>query len=155
MAYNTPGERLLFSVVRLKYKKEKGIFTGTGFLFAYKEDIYLITNKHVANNVIEGNYIMTKADIVNEIAKNTGVDKASVLASVESFMEIVKDSLAKNENVYLRGFGSFIVKKRAQKTARNISKNTTIIIPEHNIPAFKPAKTFVVQVKDASQKEKK
>jgi len=90
---------------------------------------------------------MTKADIVNEIAKNTGVDKASVLATVESFMDVVKDSLAGNENVYLRGFGSFIVKKRAQKTARNISKNTTIIIPEHNIPAFKPAKTFVAQVK--------
>ncbi|MFA5650093.1 MAG: HU family DNA-binding protein [Proteiniphilum sp.] len=92
---------------------------------------------------------MTKADIVNEIAKDTGVDKASVLATVESFMEVVKDSLANNENVYLRGFGSFIVKKRAQKTARNISKNTTIIIPEHNIPAFKPAKTFVAKVKEA------
>ncbi len=92
---------------------------------------------------------MTKADIVNEIAKNTGVDKASVLATVESFMEVVKDSLANNENVYLRGFGSFIVKRRAQKTARNISKNTTIIIPEHNIPAFKPAKTFVAKVKEA------
>lgn len=92
---------------------------------------------------------MTKADIVNEIAKNTGVDKASVLATVESFMDVVKDSLAKDENVYLRGFGSFIVKKRAQKTARNISKNTTIIIPEHNIPAFKPAKTFVSQVKES------
>ena len=91
---------------------------------------------------------MTKADIVNEIAKNTGVDKASVLATVESFMEVVKDSLASNENVYLRGFGSFIVKKRAQKTARNISKNTTIIIPEHNTPAFKPARTFVTQVKE-------
>ena len=91
---------------------------------------------------------MTKADIVNEIAKNTGVDKASVLATVESFMDVVKDSLAGNENVYLRGFGSFIVKKRAQKTARNISKNTTIIIPEHNIPAFKPAKSFVAQVKE-------
>ena len=90
---------------------------------------------------------MTKADIVNEIAKNTGVDKASVLATVESFMEVVKDSLANKENVYLRGFGSFIVKKRAEKTARNISKNTTIIIPAHNIPAFKPAKTFVAQVK--------
>lgn len=90
---------------------------------------------------------MTKADIVNEIAKKTGVDKTSVLATVESFMEVVKDSLANSENVYLRGFGSFIVKKRAQKTARNISKNTTIIIPEHNIPAFKPAKTFVSQVK--------
>ena len=98
---------------------------------------------------------MTKADIVNEIAKNTGVDKTSVLATVESFMDVVKGSLSKNENVYLRGFGSFIVKKRAQKTARNISKNTTIIIPEHNIPAFKPAKTFVGKVKDGSKKAKK
>jgi DNA-binding protein HU-beta len=92
---------------------------------------------------------MTKADIVSEIAKGTGIDKSSVLVIVESFMDVVKDSLAKNENVYLRGFGSFIVKKRAQKTARNISKNTTIIIPEHNIPAFKPAKTFVAQVKES------
>ena len=90
---------------------------------------------------------MTKADIVNEIAKNTGVDKASVLATVESFMEVVKDSLANKENVYLRGFGSFIVKKRAEKTARNISRNTTIIIPAHNIPSFKPAKVFMEQVK--------
>ncbi|MBO7234520.1 MAG: integration host factor subunit beta [Paludibacteraceae bacterium] len=90
---------------------------------------------------------MTKAEIVNEIARNTGVDKATVLTTVEAFMEAVKDSLAKNENVYLRGFGSFIVKTRAKKTARNISKNTTIIIPEHNIPAFKPAKTFLSQVK--------
>lgn len=90
---------------------------------------------------------MTKADVVNEIAKNTGLDKATVLATVESFMDVVKDSLAKKENVYLRGFGSFIIKERAQKTARNISKNTTIIIPAHQIPAFKPAKTFVVAVK--------
>ena len=90
---------------------------------------------------------MTKADIVNEIAKRTGVDKTSVLATVESFMDVVKDSLANDDNVYLRGFGSFIVKRRAQKTARNISKNTTIIIPAHNIPAFKPSKTFVSQVK--------
>lgn len=90
---------------------------------------------------------MTKAEIVNEIARNTGVDKATVLTTVEAFMEAVKDSLAKNENVYLRGFGSFIVKTRAKKTARNISKNTTIIIPEHNIPSFKPAKTFLAQVK--------
>lgn len=90
---------------------------------------------------------MTKADIVREISKNTGIDKQTVLASVESFMELVKDSLAQGENVYLRGFGSFVVKKRAQKTARNISKNTTIIIPEHNIPSFKPAKTFNDKVK--------
>jgi DNA-binding protein HU-beta len=79
---------------------------------------------------------MTKADIVSEISKNTGIDKATVLASVESFMDIVKNSLSQGDNVYLRGFGSFVIKKRAQKTARNISKNTTIIIPEHNIPSF-------------------
>ncbi|NDP20775.1 MAG: integration host factor subunit beta [Paludibacter sp.] len=90
---------------------------------------------------------MTKADIVNEIAKNTGIDKATVLTTVEAFMETVKDSLSKNENVYLRGFGSFVIKQRAEKTARNISKNTTIIIPAHNIPSFKPAKTFVSVVK--------
>ncbi len=96
---------------------------------------------------------MTKADIVNEIAKNTGIDKASVLATVESFMDVVRESLAENENVYLRGFGSFIVKKRAQKTARNISKNTTIIIPEHNIPSFKPAKAFVNLVKEQTKRK--
>jgi DNA-binding protein HU-beta len=90
---------------------------------------------------------MTKADIVNEISKNTGIDKATVLTTVEAFMEAVKLSLSKDENVYLRGFGSFIIKERAEKTARNISKNTTIIIPAHKIPAFKPAKTFVSVVK--------
>ena len=90
---------------------------------------------------------MTKADIVREIAKKTGIENATVLASVEAFMETVKESLAKEENVYLRGFGSFILKKRAAKTARNISKNTTLIIPEHNIPAFKPSKTFMDRVK--------
>ncbi len=90
---------------------------------------------------------MTKADIVNEIAKETGIDKLTVLKTVESFMENVKDSLGKGENVYLRGFGSFVVKTRAQKVARNISKNTSIIIPAHNIPSFKPAKTFVSAVK--------
>lgn len=90
---------------------------------------------------------MTKADIVNEIAKNTGIDKATVLQTVEAFMETVKGSLGRNENVYLRGFGSFIIKRRAEKTARNISKNTTIIIPAHNIPSFKPAKTFMSVVK--------
>ncbi|MDY2828544.1 MAG: HU family DNA-binding protein [Sodaliphilus sp.] len=90
---------------------------------------------------------MTKADIVSEISKSTGIDKASVLTTIEKFMEEVKDSLGNGENVYLRGFGSFIVKTRSQKTARNISKNTTIIIPEHNIPAFKPAKVFMDRVK--------
>ncbi|MFW6276005.1 MAG: HU family DNA-binding protein [bacterium] len=90
---------------------------------------------------------MTKADIVNEISTKTGVEKVKIKEIVESFMGIVKDSLEKNENVYLRGFGSFIIKKRAEKTGRNISKNTTIIIPAHNIPAFKPSKTFMQKVK--------
>lgn len=90
---------------------------------------------------------MTKADIVNEIAKTTGIEKVVVLETLEKFMEIVKDSLANDKNIYLRGFGSFIVKTRSQKTARNISKNTTIIIPEHKIPAFKPAKVFMEEVK--------
>lgn len=90
---------------------------------------------------------MTKADIVNEISRSTGIERANVLATIENFMSIVKDSLAKGESVYLRGFGSFIVKARSEKTARNISKNTTIIIPAHNIPAFKPSKAFMQEVK--------
>ena len=90
---------------------------------------------------------MTKADIVNEISKGTGVEKAQVQQIVEAFMESIKDSLTSNKNVYLRGFGSFIVKRRAEKVARNISKNTTITIPAHNIPAFKQAKSFAGKVK--------
>ena len=91
---------------------------------------------------------MTKADIVNEISQKTGIEKATVLATVEAFMETVKDSLAGGNEVFLRGFGSFILKNRATKTARNISKKTTIIIPEHHIPAFKPAKVFLQSIKD-------
>ena len=90
---------------------------------------------------------MTKADIVNEIAKSTGVEKAQVQQIVESFMEAIKDSLTANKNVYLRGFGSFIVRHRSDKVARNISKTTTITVPAHNIPAFKPAKSFAGKVK--------
>ena len=90
---------------------------------------------------------MTKADIVNEISKELGLEKRLVLEVVEAFMENVRNSLIENNPVYLRGFGSFITKKRATKVARNISKNTTIVIPEHNIPAFKPAKSFVAKVK--------
>ena len=90
---------------------------------------------------------MTKADIVSEIAKKTGVEKTQIQTIVEAFMEEVKGSLEKKENVYLRGFGSFIIKTRAEKVARNISKNTTITIPAHNIPAFKPAKSFASKIK--------
>ena len=91
---------------------------------------------------------MTKADIVSQVSENTGIEKAIVQNAIEAFMESVKESLAGGRNVYLRGFGSFIVKKRAEKVARNISKNTTVIVPEHFIPSFKPADSFVVQVKD-------
>ena len=91
---------------------------------------------------------MTKADIVNEISRTTGIEKAAVQTTVEAFMEAIKGSVIDGKNVYLRGFGSFVVKKRAEKTARNISKNVTIKIPEHFIPSFKPSKSFVNQVKD-------
>jgi len=91
---------------------------------------------------------MTKAEIVAEIANKTGIEKVAVQATVEAFMDTIKKSMINGENVYLRGFGSFTIKKRAEKTGRNISKNTTIIIPAHNIPAFKPAKTFVNEVKN-------
>ena len=91
---------------------------------------------------------MTKADIINGIASSTGISKKDVSAVVESFMDAIKNSmLEKKENVYLRGFGSFIIKHRAEKTARNISKNTTITIPTHNFPSFKPAKTFIEDMK--------
>jgi len=93
---------------------------------------------------------MTKAEIVKEISNQTGVEKAEVLKTVEAFMETIKDSLGDGKNVYLRGFGSFVVKKRAEKTARNISKNTSIIIPAHNIPSFKPSKTFINKVKQGN-----
>ena len=95
---------------------------------------------------------MTKADIVAEISNRTGIEKVTVQVAVEAFMESVKNSLIQGENVYLRGFGSFIVKHRKQKTGRNISKNVSIVIPAHNIPAFKPSKTFTSEVKIKSSK---
>ena len=90
---------------------------------------------------------MTKADIVSNISYKLGIDRTDVQATVEKFMKEVKVSLEKGENVYLRGFGSFIIKTRAEKTGRNISQNTALKIPAHNIPSFKPAKIFVQGVK--------
>ncbi|MDY6277006.1 MAG: HU family DNA-binding protein [Bacteroidales bacterium] len=90
---------------------------------------------------------MTKAVIVNEVAKATGIEKVTVQTVVESFMESVKGSVKRGEPVYLRGFGSFIIKHRAEKAARNITRNTTLTIPAHDIPAFKPAKGFVSSLK--------
>mgnify|MGYP002620786997 CR=1 FL=1 len=91
---------------------------------------------------------MTKAEIVNEVAKSTGIEKVQVQSVIEEFTKVVKDSLIAGNPVYLRGFGSFIIKHRAQKAARNITKQTTMTIPAHNIPAFKPAKVFLNAVKD-------
>ena len=91
---------------------------------------------------------MTKADIINEIASTTGIPKKDVGVVVESFMETIKKSLLEErENVYLRGFGSFVIKHRAAKTARNILKNTTIMLEAHDLPSFKPSKAFVEQMK--------
>ena len=91
---------------------------------------------------------MTKAEMVREIADKTGIEKQVVMQIVEGMMESIRNSMINGEEVFLRGFGSFIIKRRAQKTARNISKNTTITIPAHNIPAFKPAKTFLDAVRE-------
>ena len=90
---------------------------------------------------------MTKAELVSKIAEKTGVEKLTTLAIIESMMSEIKTSISENEPVFLRGFGTFKAKKRAEKTGRNIKKNTTIIIPEHHIPSFKPAKIFVEEIK--------
>ncbi len=90
---------------------------------------------------------MTKSDVVGKISKTTGIDRTDVLRTVECFMRVVKDSMASGDNVYLRGFGSFIVKKRAPKKARDIIKKVTVFVDEHYIPAFQPAKTFKQQIK--------
>ena len=94
---------------------------------------------------------MTKADLIAEISDKTGVEKADVSTTIESLFSVIKDSLAGGENIYVRGFGSFVNKKRAKKVARNISKNTAIIIDEHYIPSFKPAKLFIEQVKTSEK----
>ena len=93
------------------------------------------------------NFAMRKADLVNQISEKTGIPKVDVLVTLESMFKEIKDSLTKGENIYIRGFGSFITKRRAAKIGRNIKKNIAVHIPEHNIPAFKPAKEFVAEVK--------
>lgn len=90
---------------------------------------------------------MTKAELVKQISDATGVEKSAAMAVVEAFMETVKDSISKGEAVYLRGFGTFDIKHRATKTARNITRNTTVIVPEHDVPSFKPCKEFMANVK--------
>ena len=90
---------------------------------------------------------MTKAEVVQQIAEKTGIDKADVYTTVEAFFSVVKNSMADGENIYVRGFGSFVNKKRAKKIGRNISKNTAIVIDEHYVPSFKPSKVFVDKIK--------
>ncbi|PRY07850.1 DNA-binding protein HU-beta [Pontibacter ummariensis] len=94
---------------------------------------------------------MTKAEVISEIADKTGIEKADVQATIEAFFKVVKDSMADGNNIYVRGFGSFVNKKRAKKVARNISKNTSIIIDEHFIPSFKPSKTFIQKIKNSKK----
>ena len=94
---------------------------------------------------------MTKADVINQIAEKTGIDKADVTASVEAFFSIVKNSMTSGHNIYVRWFGSFINKKRKKKIARNISRNTAIVIDEHFIPSFKPAKVFINKIKNSDK----
>jgi len=94
---------------------------------------------------------VTKADIIKKKKKKTGVDKADVNATVEAFLSVVKNNMAGGQNIYIRGFGSFINKKRKKKIARNISRNTAIVIDEHYIPAFKPAKIFVNKIKNSEK----
>ncbi|TVR77173.1 MAG: integration host factor subunit beta [Chitinophagaceae bacterium] len=98
---------------------------------------------------------MRKADLIAQIAEKTGIPKVDVLVTMETFFNEIKESLGEGENVYIRGFGSFIVKKRAKKIGRNIKKNIAIEIPEHFVPSFKPAKTFVDDVKKNLKPEKK
>jgi len=94
---------------------------------------------------------VTKADVINQIAEKTGIDRSDVTTTVETLFAVVKDSMAEGENIYVRGFGSFVNKKRAKKIARNISKNTAIVIDEHYVPSFKPSKVFIEQVKGSDK----
>lgn len=94
---------------------------------------------------------MTKADVITQIAEQTGIDKADVQTTVEAFFSVIKNSMADGDNIYVRGFGSFVNKKRAKKIARNISKNTAIVIDEHFVPAFKPSKVFVDKIKNSTK----
>ena len=111
-------------------------------IFLPKNVIFLTTKDHT--NV-------TKAEVIAEISTKTGIEKADVLMTVEAFFKVVKDSMTEGNNIYVRGFGSFVNKKRARKVARNISKNTSLIIEEHYIPSFKPSKTFVAKIKNSKK----
>jgi len=153
---NTPDPGCFCQAKLLKKSEsEKNDKKHPDFFILDGKALYLQTeNRTKRNKLLNIKYLkkMTKADIVNEISRTTGIEKVAVQATVEAFMESIKSSVVEGKNVYLRGFGSFVVKKRAEKTARNISKNVTIKIPEHFIPSFKPSKSFVNEVKDNVKK---
>jgi DNA-binding protein HU-beta len=117
----------------------------------FKFELYLKNINFIHFSFILNFYTVTKAEVISEIAEKTGVDKADVSSIVEGFVSVIKDSMIEGNNVYVRGFGSFVNKKRARKVARNISKNTAIIIEEHYIPSFKPAKVFVNKIKTSKK----
>ncbi|MBS7319326.1 integration host factor subunit beta [Prevotella brevis] len=119
------------------------------FRFTLKISIFALRNKNYNHRKkIKSLENMTKAEIINKIVLETGISKKDVAGTIEAFMEEIRQSMSvRKENVYLRGFGTFTVKHRAQKTARNISKNTTLVIDAHDFPAFKPAKSFIAKMK--------
>ena len=112
----------------------------------YRPGKALITWRFIFNPIISK---MRKVDIINQISEKTGIPKVDVLVTLEAFFKEVKENLSKGENIYVRGFGSFITKRRAAKIGRNIKKNIAVEIPEHYIPAFKPAKEFVQEIKQS------
>lgn len=118
------------------------------FLFA-EPNLNLVTGIIRVFQILIKKIVVTKQDVINEIAEKTGIDKSDVQVSVEAFFSVVKNSMAGGENIYVRGFGSFVNKKRAKKIARNISKNTAIVIEEHFVPSFKPSKIFVEKIKNS------
>lgn len=144
---NEFSENIRFLIVFHECKYEKSLKNK----LAYAKKVLYLHPQTPTKALILNNIIMTKADIVAEISNRTGIEKITAQSAVETFMDVVKNAMENGDNVYLRGFGSFIIKHRKQKTGRNISKKVSIVIPAHNIPAFKPAKTFVESVKNGKK----
>jgi DNA-binding protein HU-beta len=119
------------------------------------EEIIIFKGLFLQRKLLNRKEIMTKADVISEIAEKTGIDKSDVTATVESFFVVVKNSMADGNDIFIRGFGSFINKKKARKIGRNISKNTAVIIEEHFAPKFKPAREFIEKIKSSKKVVKK
>ena len=115
-------------------------------VFIFNGTLYICVETEISSNYLKLENV-TKAEVITEIAEQTGIDKADVQTTIEAFFDVVKDSMSNGHNIYVRGFGSFVNKKRAQKIARNISKNTAMVIEEHYVPSFKPSKVFIEKIK--------